>query len=414
MDIKQKLAIVNKKKEPIKHKITRNMVTVTHGDITQQNTEAICNSIGPEVRYGFNGAIGRSIVKECGEEIIDECYDETKRVHGTDGHMKVGQFVTTGPGDSATFKHVIHCVCPSHVDEGADQALIDLVFGILMFCNRHMVESFATPPMSSGILGFTFERCARCFFTGIMDFLEAVDHKATMKQLAFVIYEPEKAEEFQEIWDGLLIERFGSVEPDDTDSDEEGSPVLHAQDFAKMNKNSKPKTNSKPAAKKIQNKIHQNVDSSSEEEEKEESKEAPTKKPAPKPTKKLAKKPAKAKAKIATKKIGIDSSDSSSDGEVSNFTKKTALNKPKSDLQSMKSKVSAKSKQITKSKLKASAVRKRPDTSSDDDSSDDAPPMKSVVSKSKRSVKGSVKKSIKSSTLSRKRPPLSSSSDDSD
>lgn len=271
------------------------MVSVTHGDITKQDTEAICNSIGPDVRHGFNGAIGRSIVNECGAGIIDECYDETKRVHGTDGQMKVGQFVTTGPGDSATFKHVIHCVCPSHVDEGADQALVDLVFGILMFCNRHMVESFATPPMSSGILGFSFERCARCFFTGIMDFLEAVEHKTTMKRLAFVIYEQEKAEEFQEIWEGLLVERFGSVEPEDSESDEEGPPILQSKGLSQIKKDAKPKAASKPASKKIQSKAQKAVESSSDEEEKEESKEAPTKKPAPKPAPKSVKKSVKGK-----------------------------------------------------------------------------------------------------------------------
>ena len=276
------------------------MVSVTHGDITQEKKEAVCNSIGPDVRNGFNGAIGRSIVRECGEDIIQECYEETKKVHGTDGFMKEGQFVTTGSGDSQTFKHVIHCVCPSSVDENADQTLIDLVFGILMFCNRHMVESFATPPMSSGILGFSFERCARCFFTGIMDFLEAVDHKTTMKELAFVIYEQDKAEEFQEIWEGLLVERFGSVEPEDTESDEEGGPVLQAQGLSQIKASKKSQADSKPPPKKIKPKVMKVNDSSeddddSEEEGKEEKKVAP---PKNKTVKRAPKKPAKKTRKL--------------------------------------------------------------------------------------------------------------------
>jgi len=63
--------------------------------------------VGQDLQYGFNGAIGRCIVNECGQEIIKEAIDEAKKLFKS-ASLKVGDFVSTTACKSKNHKFVLH------------------------------------------------------------------------------------------------------------------------------------------------------------------------------------------------------------------------------------------------------------------------------------------------------------------
>jgi O-acetyl-ADP-ribose deacetylase (regulator of RNase III) len=168
------------------------MIYVASGDLLNQEVEVIANSIGGNVKGGFGGMIGRCIVKACGEDIITEAHNQAVANFGT-GDVPVGKFVSTSAGNSGKHKFILHCVCPNFSDANSEKILTQLIQDVFQFCHDNNVESISVPPMSSGVLGFPTENCAKCFFKGIMNFLEAVNMTTCMKKMYIVVYEEDKA-----------------------------------------------------------------------------------------------------------------------------------------------------------------------------------------------------------------------------
>jgi O-acetyl-ADP-ribose deacetylase (regulator of RNase III) len=174
------------------------MVSVTNGDLLEQEVEVIVNSVGVPISKGFGGIISNNILKETGDRIIDEAIDEAKRLFKTES-FRVGEYVTTSAGKSKRIKHIVHCYCPAFVDKDSQKILTEQITNVLIFCDKNKVESIAFPPLSSGILGFPVMNCAQAFFNGVMNFLDK-DLKTTLKKLKIVVYEKDKHEAFLKEW----------------------------------------------------------------------------------------------------------------------------------------------------------------------------------------------------------------------
>jgi O-acetyl-ADP-ribose deacetylase (regulator of RNase III) len=142
-----------KKKEIIRARQSKRTVVPIHGDMLQQDVEVIVNSVGEDLKYGFGGAIGTAIVKQCGEKVIEEAIEEATSLYGS-GHVKVGMFVSTSAGKSKKHKYILHCVCPEWDSKNCEKVLKDLIKEVFYFCDKVKVESIAVPPMSSGVLRF--------------------------------------------------------------------------------------------------------------------------------------------------------------------------------------------------------------------------------------------------------------------
>ena len=168
------------------------MIYVASGDLLNQEVEVIANSIGENVKAGFGGQIGRCIVKACGEDIITEAYDQAV-LNFKSGNVPIGKFVSTSAGNSEKHKFILHCVCPNFSDANSEAILTQLIQDVFQFCHDNNVESISVPPMSSGVLGFPTKNCAKCFFEGIMNFLESVNMTTCMKKMYIVVYEEDKA-----------------------------------------------------------------------------------------------------------------------------------------------------------------------------------------------------------------------------
>jgi O-acetyl-ADP-ribose deacetylase (regulator of RNase III) len=231
--MEQKMTKEQKKKEAQIGKFNRNMVVIKKGDLLQEKVEVIINSVGPYIENGFGGAIGKSVVNECGQEIIREAISETKSVYGGD-EIKAGKFISTSACKSNNHKFVLHCVAPAFADENSTNILQKLISEILEFCNDNKVESISIPPMGSGILSFPSDVCAKAFFAGCMSFLEDVDCKTTIRKMNICIFEQDKCETFQEEWDKQFevykkdFDDGSEVSGEDQSSSEEEVPARAA------------------------------------------------------------------------------------------------------------------------------------------------------------------------------------------
>jgi O-acetyl-ADP-ribose deacetylase (regulator of RNase III) len=152
----QKLLKENKRKEVAKGKLSKRMIVIKHGDLLEEHVEVIVNSVGAEIKFGFGGMIGKCIVKECGEEIVQEAIQETLSIFGG-SDIKTGKFVSTSAGKSKNHKFVLHAVAPNYTDDDSEKILSDLIKDILAFCHENKVESISMPPIGSGVLGFPKE-----------------------------------------------------------------------------------------------------------------------------------------------------------------------------------------------------------------------------------------------------------------
>lgn len=202
------------------------MVCVTEGDLLKEEVDVIVNSVGTHLKYGFEGAIGKWIVRKCGKEIISEAILQAQNQFNRE-ELKVGEFVDTTAWGSKSHKFVLHCVCPEWESKNCELVLKNLIKAIFEFWEKNKVISISVPPMSSGVLRFPLENCAKAFFDGIMEFLEDHDMTIGIKKLNIVVFEAEKARKFQEEWDNLFKNKYGE---DASDIEQSGDELSDSDD----------------------------------------------------------------------------------------------------------------------------------------------------------------------------------------
>lgn len=233
-DKKQKLSKENKIKEVAKGRLSKRMIVVKWGDLLEEKVEVIVNSIGSDPKYGFGGMIGKCIVKECGEGIIDEAIQETQNIFGG-AEITIGNFVSTSAGKSKNHRFVLHAVAPNYTDDNSKKTLANLIKKILTFCHENKVESISMPPIGSGVLGFPADAWAQAFFDGCMDFLEENSVATWIRKWNIAVFEQEKAEKFQDEWDECFakkykgnldseVEESGEEAPDTDEEDDDPAP----------------------------------------------------------------------------------------------------------------------------------------------------------------------------------------------
>lgn len=126
-------------------------------------------------------------------------------------------------------------MCPEYdpktkVDNNELQCFIilkNLVKEIFLFCNKYKIVSVSLPPMSTGILNFPNDLCARAFFEGMMDYLDEVDLISNVKDIRIVIFDPDdkerakKLKDFQNCWESCFLKKFGHHMDEDSDDEKE-------------------------------------------------------------------------------------------------------------------------------------------------------------------------------------------------
>jgi O-acetyl-ADP-ribose deacetylase (regulator of RNase III) len=140
---------------------TGHVLTVRHGDLTEERADAIVNAANSGLVHG--GGVAGAILRKGGQVI----QDESDRV----GRVAIGSAAVTGAG-ALPARFVIHAVGPvwrANTEEQNDRLLASATVAALEIAREKGLDSVAFPAVSSGIFGFPKDRCARVMLKAVTD-----------------------------------------------------------------------------------------------------------------------------------------------------------------------------------------------------------------------------------------------------
>lgn len=153
-----------------------NRVTVIHGDITQQQVDAIVNAANNSLLGG--GGVDGAIHRAAGPELLAEC----RQLNGcATGQAKITQ------GYSLLAKWVIHTVGPIWQDgfQGENYLLADCYRNSLTLAACYPIRTIAFPSISTGAYGFPIDRASRIAVAEVKQFLET---NTALEKVVFVCF----------------------------------------------------------------------------------------------------------------------------------------------------------------------------------------------------------------------------------
>lgn len=177
----------------MKTKINSTILELTHGDITDQTTDAIVNAANAALQLG--GGVAGAIRRRGGPKIQEEC----NRIGGT--HVG-GAVITTGGNLAA--KYVIHAVGPRHGDEHEDAKLKDATLNSLILADKNHLKSIAFPAISTGVFGFPKDRCATIMLSTTIAYLEG---PTKLEKVVYCLYDQKTFEIFKRSLQSLTQSR---------------------------------------------------------------------------------------------------------------------------------------------------------------------------------------------------------------
>ncbi len=142
-------------------KIDDKIIKIIHGDITEEDTEAIVNAANSHLKHG--GGVAGAIVRKGGKII----QDESDKI----GYVPTGSAAITSAGKLKA-KYVIHTVGPVWGEKDEDNKLKNAVKNALVLAEENGLKSVSLPAISSGIFGFPKERAASIIFQEVVKFLK--------------------------------------------------------------------------------------------------------------------------------------------------------------------------------------------------------------------------------------------------
>jgi O-acetyl-ADP-ribose deacetylase (regulator of RNase III) len=146
-----------KKKEMNEVSYSGTRIAIVHGDITDQNTDAIVNAANSSLMGG--GGVDGAVHRKGGDAILAECrrIRETQFPNG----LPTGQAVITS-GGRLKARHVIHTVGPVWDGTGKSELLLrDCYFNSLSLAKSLGLGSIAFPAISTGAFGYPIRPAAR-------------------------------------------------------------------------------------------------------------------------------------------------------------------------------------------------------------------------------------------------------------
>ncbi len=138
-------------------RIAHTTLTLIHGDITEQATDAIVNAANSTLLGG--GGVDGAIHRRGGPEILDEC----KRIRVTTHPrgLATGDAISTTAG-ALPARRVVHTVGPIWHQGTADEArlLANSYRSALRVAAEEGLRTVAFPSISTGAYGYPVERAA--------------------------------------------------------------------------------------------------------------------------------------------------------------------------------------------------------------------------------------------------------------
>ena len=158
-------------------------LSITQGDITEMNTDAIVNAANSSLMGG--GGVDGAIHRAGSPAILEEC----KKIVARQGRLPTSQAVITTGGKMKT-RHVIHTVGP--IWHGGDQKESELLanayYESLNLAAENNLSTIAFPSISTGVYGYPVDEASRIAINTVAEFLEK---STSIKEVIFVLFNAE-------------------------------------------------------------------------------------------------------------------------------------------------------------------------------------------------------------------------------
>ncbi len=164
-----------------------NKITITEGDLTRLQVDAIVNAANKTLLGG--GGVDGAIHRAAGPALLEECM--------TLGGCETGQAkITKGYGLPA--KHVIHTVGPVWNDgnHGEPQLLASCYQTSLALTVEHGLRTIAFPAISCGVYRFPFEQACRIATREALAFLQA--DPTTLDEIIFCCFNEDGVRQYHD------------------------------------------------------------------------------------------------------------------------------------------------------------------------------------------------------------------------
>jgi O-acetyl-ADP-ribose deacetylase len=162
------------------YKVGQAILSITQGDITQQDTDAIVNAANSGLMGG--GGVDGAIHSAGGPAILEEC----KKIVRKQGTLPAGQAVIT-TGGRMKARHVIHTVGP--IWYGGSHQEPDLLASAyresLKLAAANNLASVSFPSISTGAYSYPIDKAARIALKEVVAFLLK---PSSVKEVVFVLY----------------------------------------------------------------------------------------------------------------------------------------------------------------------------------------------------------------------------------
>jgi O-acetyl-ADP-ribose deacetylase (regulator of RNase III) len=145
-------------------KINKSILSLTEGDITKQDTDAIVNAANKTLRGG--GGVDGAIHRTGGRQILEECIKI--------GGCETGEAVIT-TGGNLIAKYVIHTVGPVYRDglHGEPRLLENAYSNCLKVASSNGIRSIAFPSISTGAYRYPLDDAAAIALQTSIGYLKA-------------------------------------------------------------------------------------------------------------------------------------------------------------------------------------------------------------------------------------------------
>ena len=184
------------------------VIKLVNGDITDRHVDAIVNAANSYLKHG--GGVAAAIARK-GGTIIQE---ESDKIIAKTGIVSVGSAVSTTAG-KLPCKAVIHTVGPRMGEGNEDYKLRKAVRSSLLLASKKGFRSISMPAISSGIFGFSKDRCAKILVEESKTFLQGNNNDdygnsiinnntvSTLDIIEFCIFDNETLDRFKNQFDNV-------------------------------------------------------------------------------------------------------------------------------------------------------------------------------------------------------------------
>jgi O-acetyl-ADP-ribose deacetylase len=167
----------------MKVKIGSTTISITRGDITEAEVDAVVNAANAELWMGAGVA---GAMKRKGGTVIEE---EAVR----QGPIEPGEAVLTVAGNLPA-THVIHAATMGSDLKADTDKVVAATRSSLAIAEKHKMSSIAFPALGSGVGGVPPAQSADVMVSAVVDHIRK--GKTTLQQVTFVLYQDEAFKAF--------------------------------------------------------------------------------------------------------------------------------------------------------------------------------------------------------------------------